>query len=211
MPEVIYTLVADGSSDRALIPIINWCLRENSDDIVIKPQWADLGRFSRQNRRLSDRIRIAIDFYPADLIIIHRDAERDSVDIRQREIESAVRQIFGNTELPYHTCLIPVRMTEAWLLINEQAIRIASGNRNGNVSLNVPRLRDLEALPDPKQILFELIQQASGLSGRRLKKLNVHQSAIRVTEHIEDFSPLRSLPAFHRFETELGRIMPYIM
>jgi hypothetical protein len=42
MMELHYTLISDGSSDRALIPILNWLLKIHLNDWAIQPQWADL-------------------------------------------------------------------------------------------------------------------------------------------------------------------------
>ena len=63
-------------------------------------------------------------------------------------------------------CVIPVRMTEAWLLIDEKAIRIAAGNRNGTEILEIPKLHELESLPDPKKLLYELIISEAVLHGQ---------------------------------------------
>jgi len=87
-------------------------------------------------------------------------------------------------------------MTEAWLLIDESAIREASGNPNGRTPLALPRTRDLEKLPDPKELLYELLRQASELSGRRLAKFKPDECVHRLAELIDDFSPLCGLPAF---------------
>jgi len=42
MKELRYTLVTDGSSDRALLPILTWLLRENGFSEAIQPEWADI-------------------------------------------------------------------------------------------------------------------------------------------------------------------------
>jgi hypothetical protein len=94
-------------------------------------------------------------------------------------------------------------MTEAWLLFDEQAIRLAAGNPNGHQALKVPKLRDLESNPDPKQTLHELLKQASGLCGRRLRQFPFDQRVTRVAEFIRDFTPLRQLKAFASLEKEL--------
>ena len=64
---------------------------------------------------------------------------------------SAVMQIRRALEgMPVrHVLVIPVRMTEAWLLIDELALRRAAGNPNGRNPLDLPALKDLEALPEP--------------------------------------------------------------
>ena len=47
MSDLRYTLLADGSSDRALMPILSWLLREHLPHRAIQEEWADLGRFPR--------------------------------------------------------------------------------------------------------------------------------------------------------------------
>ncbi len=42
MRELRYTLVSDGSSDRALLPILSWLLQEHRVLCPIQAEWADL-------------------------------------------------------------------------------------------------------------------------------------------------------------------------
>jgi hypothetical protein len=44
MKEIRYTLITDGSSDRALISILTWLLIELGVNIPIQSAWADLAR-----------------------------------------------------------------------------------------------------------------------------------------------------------------------
>ena len=96
-------------------------------------------------------------------------------------------------------------MGEAWLLIDEAAIRMASGNPISRSPLILPSISRLESLPDPKNILYGLIRKASGLRGRRLKNLGVNKCVHRVAELINDFTPLRQLSAFTSLESDLER------
>ena len=75
MDEIRYSLISDGSSDRALIPILTWVLREKGNIKRVQPEWADLGRLPLPPQGLCERILWAIDLYPCDLLFIHRDAE----------------------------------------------------------------------------------------------------------------------------------------
>jgi hypothetical protein len=94
-------------------------------------------------------------------------------------------------------------MQEAWLLIDEQALRLASGNPNGTVPLAMPAIERLETIPNPKQCLHDLLYEASERKGRRRhKKLNPHLLAHRLGDLIEDFAPLRALTAFRRAEAD---------
>lgn len=141
MSDLRYTLLSDGSSDRALLPILNWLLRSHQSDFAVQPQWADLRRLPKQEQlNLSTRIKSSLELYPCDLLFIHRDAEKESRQKRVEEVRKALEQV-GETvsQFPF-VCVIPVRMTEAWLLFDEVAIRKASGNPRGKQILQLPAL-----------------------------------------------------------------------
>lgn len=205
MIELRYTLVSDGPSDRALLPVLSWLLRENQVCCPIQEQWADLRRLRNPPRRLNARIQVSLDFYPCDLLFVHRDAETFPLHFRKNEINNALSRLTLTN--PPAVCVVPVRMMEAWLLFSEPAIRWASGNRNGRTSLSLPPLFRLEQIPDPKSKLFELLKIASERSGVRLKKFDVSRSAGLVTSFIDDFSPLRTLPAFQALEDDVRSIV----
>ena len=203
MKELRYTLVSDGSSDAALLPIITWLLRENGVGIAIQPVWADLRLLRRPVKRLWEKIQIARELYPCDLLFIHRDSETQPREQRIDEIHDAATRCGLRAGQAPFICVVPIRMTEAWLLFSEGAIRHAAGNRSGQQQLALPPLTRVEALPDPKQLLYQSLEIASGLSGRRLKQFRPNQHAGRVAELIDDFSPLRTLAAFTALEADI--------
>lgn len=201
---VRYTLVTDGSSDGVLLGILDWLLEDllegQAADVRFKGEWADLRQFT--TRSLSEKIAKAIDLYPCDLLFIHRDAENQSPQERVLEIRKAAESL--NQEAARHPVpIIPVRMTEAWLLISKPALRSAALNRNGKVPLQLPSIQALESLPDPKRILHDLLRQASELNGRRLKTFKPNQRVRDIPRNIDDFSLLRQLPSFQALEADL--------
>lgn len=137
--ELRYTLITDGSSDAALMPILNWLLRKNGVSQAIQGEWADL-REARMTHKvtLPIKIREAVRLYPCHLLFVHRDAERETREKRLTEINDAVAKAMASIEVPPVVCVIPVRMQEAWLLFDEPAIRYAAGNRNGRMPLDLP-------------------------------------------------------------------------
>ena len=196
-----YTLVTDGSSDAALIPILNWLLLENGVTEAIKAEWADLRQvYWKQTPTLTEKVAKAIDLHPCELLFVHRDAEKEPWRNRINEIEDALEKV---DDLPEYVCVVPVRMQEAWMLFDEDAIRYAAGNPNGKIQLELPSLKQAALLPDPKNVLFELMRTASGLSRRRLKTFPVRRYVHRVSDAIDDFSPLRRLDAFASLENDL--------
>ena len=200
-----YTLLTDGSSDRALIPILTWLLEQQNLHEPIQSSWADLRPLRNPPHTLSDRIERAVTLFPCDLLFVHRDAENQPREWRMSEINDAKQQLRADFVCPPAICVIPVRMQEAWLLFGEQAIRGASGNPHGHVQLDLPPLDRLEDLPNPKEDLYELLRIASGLTGRRRSQFGVDVAAARVADYNDDFSPLRHLPAFVALENEINQ------
>jgi len=208
MQELTYTLLSDGSSDQALLPILTWLLRTKDPQRAIQPQWAELRNLPRPPRTLPARISYALDLYPCDVLFVHRDAEAASPDVRAAEILQAIETVIQQqVSVPPWVCVVPVRMQEAWLLFDEAAIRSAAGNRHGTMRLDLPPIDTLEDLPDPKRVLYDLLREASGLTGRRRRQFRAPKHARRVAEFINDFTALRTLSAFNRLEADIGRMV----
>lgn len=206
MTELTYTLLGDGSSDESLLQHLNWLMRQHvRADLPLRQLWADLSRVRPRPKGLPERIEAACKSYPCDILFVHRDAEASPHGARREEIEAALRST--GAVVPPVVCVVPVRMQEAWLLLEEAAIRSAAGNPNGRVPMQMPKLRGVEGIPDPKDCLYQLLRTASGFRGRRLQKFRVRQSARRVAELIDDFSPLRCLPAFATLESDLVAVL----
>lgn len=191
-----YTLAADGSSDRVLLPLLDWSLREQRLNPIVS-QWADFSRIPRQPS-LADKLRVAVELYPCDVLFVHRDAEGQAPELRRTEISNAVagRDV-------RHIPVIPVRMTEAWLLADEQAIRAAAGNPSGAVELHLPEVRRLEDIPDPKQILHDALVSATGLNARRRARFRVAERVHLIPNYIDDYSGLNILSAFRELQENI--------
>jgi hypothetical protein len=202
-----FTLVTDGPSDgEMLIPILEWLLRTHCGSIGINVVHADLLRCREVPKGLLKRIEFALEAYTCDCLFVHRDAERDPPGSRRKEIQKAVEGLSAKMRIP-HVCVVPIRMTEAWLLFDEAAIRRASGNPNGKVQLTVPPISSLEDKPDPKRLLHELLIIASEFSGRRRKSFDPKARVRLVARSLDDFSPLRQLSAFRELESDLHQII----
>ena len=203
MSSVRYTLVSEGSSDTVLMPILDWVLHENGV-YVSESVWAELRTLPKPPTTPVKPIEKALELYPCDLLFIHRDADNQDYDVRKRWVLDHLDKI---TLKPPAVCIIPVRMQETWLLIDENAIREAVGKPNSSTRLYIPPLRNLENYADSKTKLHHLLLEASGTTGRNRKKFNVHVAKHRIPQFIKDFSPLRNLSAFAALETDIQTII----
>lgn len=208
MGDLRFTLISDGGSDRSLVHVLRWLLISNGVARPIHPDWADLAQIRKPPNRLRDKIRVTLQLYPCHLLFVHRDAETRGLTERKAEIVRAVHQASSDIgHVPPAVCVVPVRMSEAWFLFDKAAIRHAAGNPGGRMPLDLPRIDRIESMPDPKSYLHELIAKASGLTGRRRRKLHVDVALHQLASVIEDYSPLRDLPAFAVLEDDLHTVI----
>jgi hypothetical protein len=205
MRRLRFTLVCDGVTDAALLPILSWIIRQHVG-CPLSSEWLDPSKLPSKPKSLAEKIRIGVEFFPCDLLFVHRDAEKLPHIDRVSEIEEALSLVLVPNDVPA-VCVVPVRMTEAWLLFDEQAIRSAASNSRGKTPLGLPRGAHAEHEPDPKQVLYAALRDASELNARRRKQLNVSYCARRVSTLIEDFSPLRALSAFRAVEESVRAIV----
>ncbi len=200
------TLLADGTSDGSLLTVIRWMIGQISPPVVLEATLADLAIFPSPPRTLAARIRKTLEYYPADLIFVHRDAEAQDPKVRREEIRLAMPGAGG---MPSWVPVVPVRMTEAWLLIDERAIRAAADNPAGKVALELPDLRRIERTPDPKQVLRKALEHACEKRGRRLEQFrrDLGKRIQRVADLMQDLSPLRQLESFRTLEEDTTRAL----
>ena len=190
------TLVTDGASDRVLEPILRWLMRQLTAE-AFEIRWADLRGLRVKPRGLVQKLAVAVQEYPCQLLFVHRDAEGQDPQRRYEEIREA-----ADSTTCSHVCVVPVRMQEAWLLHDEAALREAADRPSGTADLGLPPSHRWERLPDPKKVLHDALRAANGATGRRAKSFRPKRAAHRLADLITDWRPLRSLAAFNRLEAE---------
>ncbi len=196
-------LLSEGSSDKVLIPILEWLMRKHTPQTPSSVEWVDLLRCPRKPSTMIEKITAALDLYRCHVLFVHRDSDGPDPENRYGEIRDAIASLPHGSRLPPYVCVVPIRMTEAWLLTDEAAIRNAAGNPNGTVPLTLPSLQRVETIPDPKEKLNDLLRIASQLHGRRLKRFKDDLCVQRVAGCMNDFQKLRTLSAFQRLESDL--------
>jgi hypothetical protein len=199
-------MLADGSSDEPLGRHVAALAGRHGVRLdVVTPD------FDRMNmppgRRVRDRLQRMLELDPDfDALIVHRDAERWPRADRLNEIHAAMASL----DVAWPTVpVIPVRMTEAWLLLDEQAIREVAGRPTATESLDLPAAALVEALPDPKMRLQEALAAASGHSGRRLREFERDFPAHRrqLLDRLDRSGPVCRLPAWQALEVATEKAM----
>lgn len=191
---MICALLGEGTSDRALMPILRWLL-PRCTSVDTRVEWVDTQRFRIRSHKLSEKVKAALMVQPCDLLFVHRDADRQDPQLRHDEIHGAT----GNKP---HVPVVRVRMTEAWLLIDERAMRAAVGRVSGRHPLDLPSSSRIEGIADPKRVLREALGRAHASTGHRAHRLDLESAVHRLADLVEDWSVLRQLPSFRRLEAD---------
>lgn len=158
--------LCDGPSDAPLGVHVARMARQHGVDLdVVSP---DLRRLDpAPGLTVTGRATAVFAFDDAfDLVIVHRDAEARPTTERVAEVRAGIEAV--RNDLP-SIPVVPIRMTEAWLLVDEAAIRRVAGRPSGTEPLGLPALRNVESIPDPKSVLSQALDTASGTQGRRLR------------------------------------------
>lgn len=202
---MLYTLVTEGSGDRVLLEPINWLLGQYCVG-EFSGQWANPSALSDRSRNLEIRMAQVQRYYPADLYFVHRDLDVATREHREAEIRDALAVSGCNAPA---VCVIPVRMTEAWFLFHEAAIRRAADRAHGQDDLQLPSSDEVQRRANPKQILEDKLVLASELSGRKLAQFRaeIGRRKALVATSIDDFTPLRRHAAFLRLEDDLRGLL----
>lgn len=204
MIELSFLLIGEGSSDVQLVAHLKeLCTRCGADEVTGSAP--DLRLLPEVGHSLNDKLSAALRWEPdVDLVFIHRDADGPDPAPRRAEIQRVAREM--ERDLPAIP-LVPVRATEAWLLVDEAEIRRAAGNPNGRVQLDIPSPTDAETVSDPKQLLFDLLRAASELSGRRLQRFerDLHRRRTNLLQNLRCEGPVSQVPAWRRLEADLSR------
>jgi hypothetical protein len=190
--------LCEGTSDEGIALHIDRLAGERGLEVLTTTP--DLGRLGhRVGKSIDDKLRaIAKLDGEYDLVVVHRDADNAGPEARYREIERGVRA--ASLAAP-HAAVVPVRMTEAWLVLDEGPIRRVAGNPHGRAPLGLPAHNEAERKADPKTILRDALATASGATGRRLSIFNSRFPHHRrqLLEDLDPAGPVARLQSWRRF------------
>lgn len=199
-----FVLIAEGSSDDALRPHLeSLCIDQGATEVTsTAPDFARLAE--RIGHSVEAKLAAAIALEPgANLVFLHRDADDGDPQPRYDEIAAAV----AATRLTSaHVAVVPVQATEAWLLVDERAIRAAAYRPDGTSPLYIPRPQDVERRADPKATLREALAAASELTGRRLRRFRGEfpQHRRLLLQQLPLGGPLERVSSWQRLRSDIG-------
>ncbi len=202
-------LFAEGSSDIPFLRRIIYRSVEENGTQLTQQRLEVLERFVEGDKYVSDqraeRIFEAFGKHVEEgvinLLFIHADgngdpkaALKDRVCPAMQLLKETYRAVsFGIVPV------IPVRETEAWALADAEALRAELGWYG-----NLPDMASPESLPDPKEVLKLIREEATPTARRRSRRQSSYVGPI--SEGLGDrisLRKLRQLDSFKRFEADL--------
>lgn len=141
------------------------------------------------------------------VLFIHADGGGDPDAAVVQRAMPAIGRIAEETSLrgTLGVAVVPVRETEAWALVDGDALRAGLGTLLDDVALGVPnRPRDVEELVDPKQVLNQALAMIVR-SPRRRRTLRASFFP-RIGEQVR-LQLLMDVPAYMHFREELHRAL----
>lgn len=202
--------LADGPSDLPLAAHLEALCVEHGREVQVTP--IDPRLLWERGRSVEDRLRIVLNHGAAsDLVFIHRDAEAQSPDDRVAEVRAAAGMV--GVDVGRVVPVVPVRMTEAWLLLDHSEIRRVAGKPGSTQPLDLPGRERVEALPDPKEALRSALLVAGAPSGRRRRQqferdFGRHRQLL--LQRLDPHGPVSELSAWKRLVADIAAALDAI-
>lgn len=186
--------VAEGSSDAPLADVVTTLFQARGVSVQLtRPDFSLLAE--RVPRDVASRIAAGcklMEGRAVDLVVVHRDVDNVLSTDRRAEVQQALYAAGVKAAI---VPVLPIRMTEAWLLLDEAAIRTVAGNPHGRQPLTLPKPQEVERLADPKLRLRESLLAAADVRGRRRSRLDSRFDSHRrqLLERLDLHGPLTQL------------------
>ncbi|MBD2777421.1 DUF4276 family protein [Iningainema tapete] len=203
-------LFAEGPTDYRFLPPV---LRRATEDLCLRARFTvevgevvrlyapDEYRDADGATQILEAAREAVGAF--SILFIHTDGAGDPVAAHQQRVQPAAQRIAELGRQQERTVgVVPVREMEAWTLVDGDALRGAFGTVLDDSALGIPKkVREVEGILDPKQALEQAYAKVVGSRRRGKRKAAEFFDAIGERVRLER---LRELPAYQRFEDDLG-------
>lgn len=202
-------LYAEGpTDDRFLAPVLRRLCEElcaegarGPVDISEVLRLADAG--SSKDEKRAERIVAAAGAARGSwrVLFVHTDGGGDAGKARRERVDPGLQRLHQEMSAEGRGVgVVPVRETEAWMLVDGDALREVFGCTLDDVALGVPPAHALEREQNPKQVLRQCFDRAR--PGARARGRTELDSLSMLGETVS-FQALRRLPAFRALEAEL--------
>lgn len=209
MQTVVLALYAEGPTDERFLPVViqrtvQRIVERRGRNVVdvLEPMRVSISPgIKEQAQRILDAARQTAGYH---MLVIHADADHPTAERAFAERFQPGEILVQKEDISHHLVpLIPVQMTEAWLLADPEALQQVIGTKMTANELSLPvHAHQVESDPSPKQTLAQVVRQAA--TQRR------HRRTVRVRDV---FAPLartislerlQGVPAYQQFVEDIS-------
>ena len=211
-------LLEEGSTDNRFLSSIaqrtaSRILNLKSKSVVDVPEPQIVS--SRDKGSQEDRILWAAqDSHGYHLLLVHADADACSgEDALAERIEPGFKKTREAHETGVQVCdkkvpVIPIRMTESWMLADLEALFNVIGTSVSPRDISLPNSpSQVESITHPKRKLQEVLNFAVGGSSRRRRKTRDVGRLYEPLARGIDLERLSGVPAFRKFQKDLTQVL----
>jgi len=217
MNTIIFALYAEGRTDERFLPLI---IQRTAIDILIRRgkkivYVADPAVLVLENPEPSSRaeriLRAAQQASGYHALIVHADADHPTAYQAMKEriqpgFERVLTERDKNEVCRQLVPIIPIRMTEAWMLADIEALQEVIGTDLDAERLGISKKRNIESDTDPKQTIKEAVRNAEANSSPRRRRIKLASLYEPLAGRIR-LERLQSLSAYRQFADDLTKTL----
>jgi hypothetical protein len=170
----------------------------------------------KEDHFVNDVIAAARNAKYINILCVHVDADSDddltAVTFKIVPTLNAINEL-NETICKNLVAVIPVRMTEAWMLADRDVLRQELSSFKTNEELKLPtRYHQIERLSDPKETIENAIRIAFDEIPKRRKRIKISELYSPISQKI-NLEILENLPSYNKFKSaarEALRRMNYL-
>ena len=215
MTDLVMAIYAEGRADETFLPIIvqrgaEQILAQRGRTVVDVLEPIVLNHsidraFPTRAERILEAARRAAGYHA---LVVHADADHPT---RERALQErfmpGLERVCQAQQALERVCdklvpMIPVQMTEAWMLADPEALRAVVGTRASVGDLGLPaHAREVESDPDPQRTLAEAVRNA--LAPRPRRRRIVTGDIFEPLARQINLERLGTVPAYQQFASDL--------
>lgn len=149
-------------------------------------------------------VNLTINYKYFDVICVHRDSDSPTMDDTYNYLINPSFLLVENhvgDNCKNLIPIIPVQMSEAWMLANRELLKEKIGTNMSNAALGLPnRTNQIETITDPKELIINAIRLAKAGSTRRQRSsLSISDLYSPISQELE-IHDLERLNSFVHFK-----------
>ena len=217
MGVLVSGLYAEGHTDERFLPVI---IQRTAERILLEHQQTNIevllpivikkeGDIQGRENEILQAARYAEGY---DLLIIHSDADnRTREQTLQQRFEPGKRLVQSSNEKICKLVIpiITVRMVEAWLLADYDALRTTLGTNLNVQKLNLPeKARQIEALRDPKHVIDLVVRKV--YPNQSHQWIRIRGELYGKLAPVLRLEQLERLEAYKQFKEDLKNMLKFL-